>query len=91
LLKWKERQTGSHDDVNIQHIHHAELSSVCDLTPEHLDAIVSSGTGLKFFVTVGTGLLYSQPFTKSHFHFLINTKFVHMGQIHQCAGGFAAR
>jgi len=79
---------GSHDDARIQHIYHAELSSFCGLTPDHIAAVVSSRNGLKNSVTGGTGLLHSQPFTNINSHFLLNMKFAQMGQIHQCAWTF---
>ena len=56
-----------------------KLSSFCDAAREHVDAVVSSTNELKISVTVPTGLLHSQPYTKSHFHFFINIKFCQDG------------
>jgi hypothetical protein len=34
-----------------------------------------------------TGLLHSQPFMNSSFHFLISVEYTKTVQMHQCAGG----
>jgi hypothetical protein len=44
--------------------------------PEHFDASGPSWHEFKNSFAVDTGLLHLQPFTKSHFNFLILVKFV---------------
>jgi hypothetical protein len=45
------------------------LSSLFKALPQHNDAFDSSWHEFNTFVAVEIGLLYSQPFTNSHFHF----------------------
>ena len=51
-------------------------STIFSIIPEHFDASVSSWHEFKNSFAVDSGFLHLQPFTKSHFHFLIVVEFV---------------
>jgi hypothetical protein len=51
----------------------------------HVDAFVATKHEYKNSTVAEIGLLHSQPFTNSHFHFLIAVEGAKIGQITQCA------
>jgi hypothetical protein len=55
-------------------IYSTEVSLFFNIIPEHIDALAPSWHEFKNFVAVEIGLLHSQPFTNSHFHFFVTVE-----------------
>ena len=68
-----DQPTASHNTVcDVAAIYSTKVSSFFNIIPESIDQFFSHiGRTIKNSFAVETGFLLSQPFTKSHFHFLI--------------------
>jgi hypothetical protein len=71
--------------LNIARLLHI-LSLFATTIPEHIREFAQFWHELKNFITAEMGILPSQPFISSHFHFFIVVECANLAELRHCAG-----